>query len=401
MKNQSKQQHSMGKINIVVTSIVAIALVYIYANYTNDVHRARERLATGNHVVDTPCGRIEYAVSGPENNPPVLTIHGSGGGFDQGLLVGKPLAERGYRIIAPSRFGYLLSPPPDTASHSSQAQAYACLLDALDIDKVTGIVGTSTGVPSSLKFAQEYPERCGAVALVVPTSTSLANHQKNEPFMKLPHGLLSLVMLGLLKNDFLYWMAAKYASPVLIQILFATPAMQYYKAPQSEKARVHEFLDQMLPVSSRSTGMNLEESLLWEPIFQPTNIATPVLLISHKDDPYGTYHVARALWEGLPNARFVSYPHGGHMGVGYTNEVYSEITSFFQAHTKNPTSHPMSYEHLQEETMVKLEALSVRSHKTTLHLLNSTRRDKLFLPDESSYQYQTRSAKILCQQLGH
>jgi dienelactone hydrolase len=39
-------------------------------------------------------------------------IHGTGGGFDQGLLFARRLVDAGYRVIAPSRFGYLRSDFP-------------------------------------------------------------------------------------------------------------------------------------------------------------------------------------------------------------------------------------------------------------------------------------------------
>ena len=38
---------------------------------------------------------------------PVLELHGIFGGFDQGLLVALPVLGDGFRIFAPSRFGYL------------------------------------------------------------------------------------------------------------------------------------------------------------------------------------------------------------------------------------------------------------------------------------------------------
>jgi CubicO group peptidase (beta-lactamase class C family) len=48
----------------------------------------------------------------------------------------------GFRIIAPSRIGYLRIPLPQDASPAAQADAYACLLDALNISKVA-VVGVS------------------------------------------------------------------------------------------------------------------------------------------------------------------------------------------------------------------------------------------------------------------
>ena len=79
-------------------------------------------------------------------------VHGSGGGYDQGLDFGEPLASKGLRIIAVSRFGYLGTPLPADASAAAQADAYACLLDALKIRRAP-VIGASAGAPSAMQFA--------------------------------------------------------------------------------------------------------------------------------------------------------------------------------------------------------------------------------------------------------
>jgi 2-hydroxy-6-oxonona-2,4-dienedioate hydrolase len=55
----------------------------------------------------------------------------------RGLLLGDLLLGEGFRMIAPSRFGYLESPMPEDSSLEAQAEAIACLLDTLEIDRVT------------------------------------------------------------------------------------------------------------------------------------------------------------------------------------------------------------------------------------------------------------------------
>ncbi|HKF19867.1 MAG TPA: hypothetical protein VKF14_22150 [Candidatus Dormibacteraeota bacterium] len=98
---------------------------------------ARLRLASQRQVAETPCGPIEYATVGA--GVPVLEVHGIFGGFDQGLLVARPLLGDGFRIVAPSRFGYLRTPLPAGASPASQADAYVCLLDHLGIARAAHV----------------------------------------------------------------------------------------------------------------------------------------------------------------------------------------------------------------------------------------------------------------------
>src|ERR1700747_837397 len=132
----------------VALSIVAMAgivvAVLIYWDYRGEIGAERARIASGSQIANTPCGPIEYAVRG--SGPPVLLIHGAGGGFDQGLELARPLGDNGFRVIAMSRFGYLRTPLPKDASPEAQADAHACLLNALNLDRVA-VVGGSAGAP--------------------------------------------------------------------------------------------------------------------------------------------------------------------------------------------------------------------------------------------------------------
>ena len=75
---------------------------------------ADARLARRSSVLETSAGALDHAVAG--HGPPLMMIHGTGGGFDQGLLFAHRLRESGFQIVAPSRFGYLDSAFPDDAS---------------------------------------------------------------------------------------------------------------------------------------------------------------------------------------------------------------------------------------------------------------------------------------------
>jgi len=90
-----------------------------YRSYQGDISQARRRVLGGSDMVATRCGPIEHAFTG--DGLPVLLVHGAGGGYDQGLEFGKPLATSGFRVISMSRFGYLRTPLPTDASAVAQA----------------------------------------------------------------------------------------------------------------------------------------------------------------------------------------------------------------------------------------------------------------------------------------
>src|SRR5919108_2301706 len=97
---------------------------------------------------------------------PVFVIHRAGGGFDQGLEFTRPLIGNGFRVIAPSSFGYLRTPLPQNTSPEAQADARACLLDVLKLDKVA-VFGGPAGAPSAMQLCLRHPERCSAMILGV------------------------------------------------------------------------------------------------------------------------------------------------------------------------------------------------------------------------------------------
>lgn len=120
-------------------------------------------LAARSQVAQTRAGPVEYASLG--QGPAVLVLHGGFGGFDQGLVFLPGLAEAGFRVIAPSRPGYLRTPLATGASDEEQADAMAALLDALG-ERRAAVAGISAGGPVALQFALRHPERTAALVLV-------------------------------------------------------------------------------------------------------------------------------------------------------------------------------------------------------------------------------------------
>lgn len=104
----------------------------------------------------TASGPVEYAERG--DGEPVLAVHGSGGGWDQGLVGAEFLHVNGFRIIAPSRPGYLGTPLSTGRTFAEQGDALAALLDALAIDRVK-VLAASGGGPATYEFAARHPDR--------------------------------------------------------------------------------------------------------------------------------------------------------------------------------------------------------------------------------------------------
>ena len=122
-------------------------------------------------MLETELGPIQVAREG--DGPRVMSIHGSPGGFDQGLVWARHLRDGGREVIAPSRPGYLRTPLDSGRSPAQQADLYAAMLDALCIDKVT-VLGISSGGPSAVHFAARHPNRTNALLLDAAVLLSMA-----------------------------------------------------------------------------------------------------------------------------------------------------------------------------------------------------------------------------------
>jgi pimeloyl-ACP methyl ester carboxylesterase len=308
-----------------VILLVAVLFGLIYTSYHRDIRQAHERVSTGSQIAQTPCGPIEYAVAG--DGPPILVVHGAGGGYDQGLDFGAPLAKIGFRVIAMSRFGYLRTPLPADASAAAQADAHACLLDALKIRRVA-IIGASAGAPSSIQFALRQPDRCSALVLLVPAA--YVPRTGGAPSVQTP-AWTEFLFNTALKSDFLFWAAQRLARSTVIQAILATPPAVVENASADERARVSNVLQHILPVSPRRLGL-LNDAAVISSLqrYELERIVAPTLVISMADDLFGTFDGARYTAEHVPHARFIGYPSGGHLWVGHQKDVVSEIAAFLK-----------------------------------------------------------------------
>ena len=74
---------------IVLLGVAAVG-VAVTVRYRSEIRAVQEHIdSLGSQVVMTDCGPIEYARTG--TGYPILSIHGNGGGFDQGVIAGRSL----------------------------------------------------------------------------------------------------------------------------------------------------------------------------------------------------------------------------------------------------------------------------------------------------------------------
>jgi pimeloyl-ACP methyl ester carboxylesterase len=307
-------------------AVVLVAALVIRARFGADLAVAAARAAQGSDVVATRCGPIELQQAGA--GAPLLVVHGSGGGHDQGMAWARPLVQQGVRVIAISRFGYLRTPRPADASPEAQADAHICLLDALGIAKAA-VMGISAGGASALQAAIRHPDRVSALVLIVPIAYKPGSVADSAPPVSDEKDELLLRLLG---SDFLFWAGLHVARDSLIRHVLATPPEQVAAASEQERARVNDLADRILPVSSRAAGLRDDTRLgkRLGPVALQT-IRAPTLVVSARDDGFGTYAAAQYTASRIAGARFIGFDEGGHLLVGHDEVVRAEIVKLLRA----------------------------------------------------------------------
>lgn len=299
----------------------AIGGAAVWWKFTTDISVARARVSQDSTLIDTPCGPIEYQAAG--EGPVLLAVHGSGGGFDQGMAFAAPLILQGIRVVAMSRFGYLRTPMPVDGSAEAQADAFVCLMDALDIDKAA-VMGGSAGALSAVQMAIRHPDRVSALILMVPLGYKPPDQAPSaEPMVP----WVEAAMMRVVGSDVLFWTGLHVARDQMIATVVATPPAIVAAADPAEQARVNAMLDVILPVSARAAGLRADTAA--SKSMTPVDLArvtAPTLIVSARDDGYGTYASADYMAAQIAGARFLGFETGGHAWVGHNDEVMAAIS---------------------------------------------------------------------------
>ncbi len=296
--------------------------------FSKDMEIARAHAAQGSVLLQTRCGPIEYQEAGA--GMPLLAVHGSGGGHDQGMAFAGGLATQGIRVIAMSRFGYLRTPMPADASAAAQADAHVCLLDALGLVKAA-VMGGSAGAPSALQMALRHPSRVSALVLLVPLTYKPPTQADSAAPM--PPWVENL-MMRMIASDFLFWTALHVARDQVIKTVLATPPELLKAASAAEQARVNAMLKNILPVSSRAQGLISDTAVGKHLGPSPlSSIRLPTLIISARDDRYGTFASAQYTASQIAGASFIGFDSGGHTWVGHNDEVMAALVKLLKPMT--------------------------------------------------------------------
>jgi len=288
--------------------------------YRDDIRKAYHLIATGSKLFHSDCGPIEYTELGA--GAPMLIVHGAGGGYDQGHYFAR-LIGGNYRWIAPSRFGFLGSPVPEGANSALQADAYACLLDALGIARVS-VVGVSMGGPSSLIFALRYPQRTKSLVMISAASFAIP-----------PRPAILAAIFSIFLNDFVFWSMVHVSPGGLLAALGVPIEVQKQLSPE-EVAQLNEFLESIVPMGARRRGQLLEQHMSEYDVEQIRNIQAPTLILHARDDTLVAFEQGEFSARNIPGAQLITMEKGGHLALmmNMNDEAREKLLAFLEQYNQ-------------------------------------------------------------------
>ncbi|KKH45571.1 alpha/beta fold hydrolase [Methanosarcina sp. 1.H.A.2.2] len=322
MKEIKKRSRNISLIILaflICSTFMLIALTY--PNYHETMKEAQKQLLANSTILKTEYGDIEYTVEG--EGAPVLLIHGAGGGYDQGLWLGKVFFGDDYKFISVSRYGYLRSSIPDNASIESQAAAYKVLLDNLSIDKIT-VVGASAGGPSATQFANDYPDRCSALILISAVSMGPAPGDQDPFYVGIIHTIQ--------QSDYAYWLVTRFFQSTILDLM-GIPTQVYEAFNPEQKELAQEMLDIMHPMSQRYKGTINDEKMIEFYTVPAGNLRAPTLIIHAKDDALVSYKHAENAHSKINQSQLVLYDTGGHGMLSQMNRTRVLMKEFLNEST--------------------------------------------------------------------
>lgn len=256
--------------------------------------------------ITTAAGLVEYREAG--SGMPLLVLHGTPGGSDQGVVAAGVLGVDA-RVIAPSRPGYLGTPLSTGRTPSAQAAAMVALLDELEVERVA-VVGLSGGGMTAVALAASHPTRVSGLVLWSGVTAPM-----RIPVWPLLHGPL----------------ARRSTGEALLRRLRRAPRLLIGRAAGDERtATVALSIAQtVLPIEGRRDGLanDADQARRFDSAILPA-VRTPTLIVHGTRDRNVPYRQATHAAQSIPNARLVAVPGANHWTTPADRTAQAGLAAF-------------------------------------------------------------------------
>ncbi len=326
----------------VVAILILFFIVVCFIHYK--IWRAKlvKKLNSQSSVIKTSMGDVEYISIGPDSGPVFLLSHGGGSGYDNAYLYDF-LAKEGFRIICPSKPGYLRTPLSAGKTFEEHADMFAAVLDALGVKKTVAIAGISLGGPAALQFALRHP---GRTACLVMQDAVSHDYRASE---EAKNSILGKLFLNASARELLSWLMTLCAHlwPEAVFMTYLQEESLYEKNKLKEIAsevmkdpenikKMKQFADMTAPLALRAPGMDNELIFADKlPRYKLENISAPVLVTQSRMDKDVEKSHGEFVADTVPNAESYYFDGCGHLfwfGKEWP-EIKFRLIKFLKKHT--------------------------------------------------------------------
>lgn len=316
-KYKSKRKGSSKKTKVLRAILLFILLILIIGFISFRVWKSQQiaQVLTDSQIVNTSMGPIEYKSIG--SGPIIILSHMGGSGSDN-IELFKEVADAGYRIICPSRPGYLDTPLSENANFKYQADLFAELLNQLNINEKVFIMGISAGGPAAIEFASKYSNRCKGLILHSAITKNFAPLSEMKEYSQLIN-----IMLSPICQDAFSWInhiGANLAPTKMAQELFERSSTYDHNKTkemalkiaknENDKKRLQLFIDFTSPLSLRTDG--LQNDIKYTEHYKASKITVAALITHSRVDKVVDFSHAKTLKNKIRIAELYEYDGYGH-----------------------------------------------------------------------------------------
>ncbi|HLW02958.1 MAG TPA: alpha/beta hydrolase [Ktedonobacterales bacterium] len=298
-------------------SAAACAAMITGQRYRRWKQRLRQRFQTESCLLETSRGTVEYQMEGA--GPVVLVLHGSPGGYDQGMVWAHLLAPGGSTLLSLSRPGYRRTPLNSGQAPEAQADLFAATLDALNVAQVV-VIALSGGGPSALQLALRSPQRCRGLLLISPLAYAST---EEEVYRSLPPGQR---LQRWLFNHLLDW------DPALYLLSALSKRMPQEAQASAFAAQSSAFIETLVMNSQHSSGYrNDMQQFATLPAYPFQDMVVPTLIVHGTADVDVPFRQTEALASALPHAQLVAIEGADHFSTVASERALAAIHHFLQS----------------------------------------------------------------------
>ena len=285
----------------------ATAAISTGRNYYQWKRKQEQRLLTEGRLLTTARGTVEYQVEG--EGPTILVLHGSPGGYDNGIALARSLALKGFTVLAPSRPGYRRTPLASGKTPEEQADLFAAFLDTLHIQQAT-VIAISGGGPAALQFALRHRERCQGLLLISALSQVYSEEGVYRSLPPVQRVLKRTVDQLIVFNPFLY---------LLTGVINRVP----------QGSGLSGFVNSLVMNDLRTAGYrNDMRQFAALPAYPLQDIAVPTLIIHGTRDVDIPFDQARQMADAIPGSRLVVVEGAQHFTTMVGDKARAMARSF-------------------------------------------------------------------------